>query len=260
MTRRRRASRVLAPGVAVSRAALIQDLEVHHIAPGFPRLQLSLLLAIAGLAGFLTAVSLLRAGVEAMWVRYPLAVLGAYVGLLALLRLWIAWHRGWTPDADLPSGGHDHSAEVGREAAFGGGRSGGGGGGATWGEGGPTQAVAAAPRRSGGTIGDLSLDADDGWWLIVAGVLVLGGALAVLYVVYIAPILLAEVALDAALVTAVYRRLRPHDAQHWAVGVVRQTWIPATVLALCLSGAGFALQQVAPGARSIGGVVAHLRR
>lgn len=260
MTLRRRVARVHDSEVPVSRAALIQDLEVHHIAPGFPRLQLSLMIAIAGLAGFLTAVSLLRAGVEAMWVRYPLAVLAAYVGLLALLRLWIAWHRGWTPDAELPSGGPDHSAEVGREAAFGGGRSGGAGGGATWGEGGGPRTAAVAPRRSGSALGDLSLDADDGWWLILAGVLVLGGAVAVLYVVYIAPILLAEVALDAALVTAVYRRLRPHDAQHWAVGVARQTWIPATVLALCLSGAGFALQQVAPEARSIGGVVAHLRR
>ena len=109
-------------------------------------------------------------------------------------------------------------------------------------------------------MGDVSIDLDDAWWLVVAGLLALGGALAIGYVVYIAPVLLAEVALDAALVTAVYRRLRPHDAQHWAIGVLRQTWVPAVLLVLFLAGMGAALQQVAPEARSIGGVVAHLRR
>ena len=107
--------------------------------------------------------------------------------------------------------------------------------------------------------GGVDLDLDDAWWLLVALVLVLAGAVAVVYVIYIAPVLLAEVALDAALVTTVYRRLRPHDVQHWSVGVIRRTWLPALVIALCLAGAGAALQQVAPEARSIGGVLRHIR-
>jgi hypothetical protein len=248
---------------ATDRERLIADLEARHIAPAFPRGQLTAMLAAAGLAGFLTSVGLLAAGVDQMWVRYPTAVAGAYAAFLGLLRLWIAWHRGeLTPDVDWP---WDSTTSAGQDrivtTVAGGGRSGGAGGGANW-EHAPAlvRTRGAAPRpTSGGNWGfDVDLDLDDAWWLLVAGVLVLGGALAIVYVIYIAPVLLAEVALDAALVTTVYRRLRPHDVQHWSLGVVRRTWLPALVLALCLAGAGAALQQVAPGARSIGGVVAHL--
>lgn len=250
------------------RERLIADLERRHISPAFPRGQLTLLVTGAGLAGFLTSVTLLHAGVDLMVVRYPLAVVGAYLAFLGLLRLWIAWQRGeWAPDLDVLTndpGGPGSSNEVARELAFGG-RSGGAGGGGRWA--GEARAIvgrpSAAPRSSGassgGWSGGVDLDLDEAWWLVVAGVLVLGGVLAVAYVIYIAPVLLAEVALDAAVVTTVYRRLKPHDVQHWSVGVLRQTWRPVLILVLCLAGAGFALQQVAPEARSIGGVLAHLR-
>ena len=122
----------------------------------------------------------------------------------------------------------------------------------------PWSGQSSSPPRAAGGGWSFDLDLDDGWWLLLAAVLLCGGALAVVYVIYIAPVLLAEVALDAALVTTVYRRVRPHDIQHWSLGVVRRTWVAALVLALCLGGAGAALQQVAPEARSIGGVLAHL--
>jgi hypothetical protein len=249
---------------AADRERLIADLETRHIAPAFPRGQLTAMLAAAGLAGFLTSAALLSAGLDQMWLRYPAAVAGAYVAFLGLLRLWIAWHRGeLTPDIDIWPWDSTTTAAMSDPmltSLTGGGRSGGAGGGAHW-EDAPSLVRGAASRpSSGGSWGvDLDLDLDDAWWLIVAGVLVLGGAIAIVYVIYIAPVLLAEVALDAALVTTVYRRLRPHDVQHWSLGVVRRTWVPALVLALCLAGAGAALQQVAPEARSIGGVIAHLR-
>jgi len=245
------------------RARLIADVERQHIAPAFPRGQLTLLMAGAGSAGFLSSVALLRAGVDHMALRYPAAVLAAYLAFLGLLRLWIAWQRGrWWRDIDLladPPGSSASRSETARDLAFGG-RSGGAGGGTRWES--QSHGLVARPvsrSSSGGSTGGFNLDLDEGWWLLLAGVLVLGGALAVAYVIYIAPVLLAEVALDAAVVARVYRRLKPHDLQHWSVGVLRQTWVPALILMLCLAGAGFALQQVAPEARSIGGVIAHLR-
>ena len=248
---------------ASTRTALIEHLRVRHIAHAFPRAVLTLIIAGAGIAGFLTSVALLAAGLHQMWCRYGLAVLGGYVGFLILLRLWIAMHRGWSPDLDLPS--HRAAAENGGRGLVdlaAGGRSGGAGGGGRW-DTQPRAFVGSSPSSSGsgaGTaFGSFDLDLDDAWWLAVAAVLVLGGAIAVVYVIHIAPVLLAEVALDAALVTTVYRRLRPHDMQHWSVGVIRRTWVPALVIALCLAGAGAALQQVAPEARSIGGVLRHIR-
>lgn len=247
------------------RDRLIAELERRHIAPAFPRGQLTLLVSVAGLAGFLVSVTLLHAGVVQMAVRYPAAVLGAYLAFLGLLRLWIAWQRGeWVPDLDALTsepGGPTGSNDVARQIATGG-RSGGAGGGGRWT--GEARGIVSRPSSSSsssssGWSGGVDIDLDEGWWLVVAGVLVLGGALAVVYVIYIAPVLLAEVALDAAVVTTVYKRLKPHDVQHWSVGVLRQTWLPVLILVLCLAGAGFALQRVAPEARSIGGVIAHLR-
>jgi hypothetical protein len=75
------------------------------------------------------------------------------------------------------------------------------------------------------------------------------------YVIYIAPLLLAEVALDAALVSAAYRRLRKEDVGHWTGAVFRRTWVPAVILVTFMFVAGYAAQRIAPEARSIGGVI-----
>ena len=80
-----------------------------------------------------------------------------------------------------------------------------------------------------------------------------------LYVVYAAPALLAEVALDAALVAGINRRLRKEDARHWLDSAFRHTWLPALIVASCLYAAGMAFQWAAPDARSIGDVVRALR-
>jgi hypothetical protein len=68
-------------------------------------------------------------------------------------------------------------------------------------------------------------------------------------------VLLAEVALDAALVTTAYRRLRRTDARNWIGSVLRRTWAPALVLIVMLAIVGSLLHRVVPEARSIGGVV-----
>ena len=83
----------------------------------------------------------------------------------------------------------------------------------------------------------------------------LGGVLCVGYVIYIAPMLLAEVALDAALVSAAYRRLRREDVCHWTDTVLRRTLVPATILVIFMFVTGFAAQRFAPEAHSIGGVI-----
>jgi hypothetical protein len=70
-----------------------------------------------------------------------------------------------------------------------------------------------------------------------------------------APVLLAEVALDAAIISVLYRRLRRDEQGYWLTTVLRRTWVPAAVLVVFAFLTGFALQQAAPQARSIGGVI-----
>ena len=170
----------------------------------------------------------LSLGLDEMGLRYLVATLVGYVTFLMLIRAWIALHRVTDPggldglnlpDGTSPSGSGD--------AGFSGGHSGGGGAGSSWES--PSDALPSV---------DLDVDAPEEALLvipvIIAAACLLGSVIAMFYVVYAAPVLLAEVALDAALVTGIYRRLRKEDARYWLGSALRHTWKPAAVAALCL--------------------------
>ena len=208
------------------------------IATGFPRFVILLILVVAGLTAFGFSALALNAGVDDMAVRYFVATMVGYAVFLLLIRVWIALRRSKADIADVPDISHLPSdGEV-----FGGGRSGGAGATESWGQAAESVTGIDAP------------DADEAWPLVLAAVVLLGGVLAMLYVVYLAPVLLAEVALDAALVTGIYRKLRKKDAGHWLGSAVRHTWLPATIAGVCIAFAGLVLQWAQPTARSIGDV------
>ena len=223
---------------------------------GYPRVLILAILMLSGGAAFLFSAAALAAGIERMALRYPLAALVGYSVFLLLIRVWIAWKRGELPDdvpgdllLDLPlPSAPDADANPGN-VLFAGGRSGGGGGGAAWDSSG--RPAARSPELSDA----FDVDAGELWPAIAVAVGVLAGALALAYTVYIAPVLLAEVLLDAAVVTALYRHLRTGDKAHWARSLIRRTWIPAAMLAAFLMLAGLGLQRLAPSAHSIGGVL-----
>jgi hypothetical protein len=248
------------------RHELVTQMRHRLLRAGAPRLQLGAIVALCGCCAFVVSVVGLRLGVASMAVRYPLAVVGGYLAFLLLIRSWIAWQRR----AADPAGGDfvaDLAAQfvdvtdlsVARPASarsgpslFTAGRSGGAGGGGQW-------SHVVSPASQGGSASSgkgfmPDLDLDDLWFVVLAAVCALGGFVAIAYVVYAAPLMLAEVALDAAVVSAVYRRMRRQDASHWAVTVLKHTWIPALILVICAALGGYALQRIAPDARSIGGV------
>src|SRR5688500_16626368 len=111
---------------------------------GRPRVEMSLILAATGAAGFLASFSMLHLGLSLMWLRYGLSVLFAYAVFLALLRIWIFLHSreplGDAPDYLLDLVPTDFSSASGATEAtadtFGGaGDFGGAGPGGTWSEG-----------------------------------------------------------------------------------------------------------------------------
>lgn len=209
------------------------------IATGFPRFVILLILVVAGLTAFGFSALALNAGLDDMAVRYFAATMVGYAVFLLLIRVWIALRRREAELTDLP----DISTLPSDAASFGGGRSGGAGATESWGQ------------AADSVIGVDVPDADEAWPVVLAAVVLLGGVLAMLYVVYLAPVLLAEVALDAALVTGIYRKLRKKDAGHWLGSAVRHTWLPATIAAVCIAFAGLVLQWAMPTARSIGDLV-----
>ncbi len=58
-----------------------------------PRAVLSAILILTALVGFGVSVAMLKAGLNTMWLRYPLAVLGAWGVFLLLVRSWAERER-----------------------------------------------------------------------------------------------------------------------------------------------------------------------
>jgi hypothetical protein len=233
-----------------SRVAVLAQMRKHPIARSYPRLVVLLIVGLSGASAFLFSAVTLQLGFTGMGLRYFGATLVGYLTFLFLLRAWIAYERGgWHIDGDL----HDipSRGESAKDPLFGGGRSGGGGSAGSWHD--------SSQRFDTGIDLDLDLDIGELWLLVLAGFCALGGLIAILYVVYAAPVLLAEVALDAALVAGLYRKLRQEEARHWLTSAIRHTWAPALVAGLFLIVAGVAIQWALPDAHSIGDVWRQIR-
>jgi hypothetical protein len=255
-----------------SRKRAIERVRRQLVRGGRPRLLVSFLLALTGAAGFLVSSALLHLGITSMAVRYPLAVLVAYSVFLLLLRLWLALKRrnggplDWLSDTGdgIPSNLFDTSARSANDAAtFGGGADfGGGGAGGVW-----------TGGASGGDVGggssimdsvpdvpdlglDLDLDLDLGegcFWIVIPILAIVGVIVAMFYVVYVAPIFLAEILVDALLLAGLYKRLKGIEPRHWLRSVVRRTLLPVLIATALFIAAGYLMQRIAPEAHSIGG-------
>lgn len=257
-----------------------KQVEERLLATSFPRLQMLLILSLAAVGTFLCSALLVRCGLKSMGLRYALAVLGGYLSFLSFVRVWIAYQtRNWafgrakqsSRDAletrdmrdevvdgldalskvDLP----DLSALGDLGSSAGGALSGGGGG---FGGGGASSSFD-VDLGSGGSDASDALDAvsgsDDALPIIIAVIALLGGVVALGFVVYSSPVLFAEVLLDVAVLGAVYRKNQRHQRGHWAAGVIGRTYKPMLVLAVFAGICGFAMQSTAPHATTLGAVL-----
>ena len=202
------------------------------------RFHMSLILAAVMAAAVLSSKLLLLAGLRSLPVRYPLAALSAYLVFLGLVRIWVAYvtRRGIRFSqnrssiqlgTDMDMGflsGRSASAPIPEIAHFGGGSSGGAG---------ATRSFDVAASESGGSESgwmpsvDVDFDLDDGGWILI----VLGILLAVLfgaggYLIYIAPELLPEVAMQVVLASALKRASTKLAEGEWALSVVKGTLVP----------------------------------
>lgn len=256
----------------IARANLVERLELRLRAESFPRLIMTAMVSIAGGIAFLCSAVTLWAGVDSMAVRYGLAAVAGYLAFGGVLRVWIGWRRGWLDSvADLPTPDLDFTGSHGADSGsslFSGGRSGGAGASASFSpepyappvddsDAGPVLPVLGSSERKGDGVLSNVVDVDDQriWLVVLALILAFGALVAVAFVVYSAPVLLTEVAIDAGVMSGVYRSVRRHDDGNWVGAVWRRTWVPALVVIVCVSVAGYLLQLAVPDARSIGGVI-----
>ncbi len=248
------------------RARLVSRLRAQLERHGYPRLQMMLLVALTGGVGFLSSFLMLSYGMYAMPLRYMLSVAVAYVAFLILLWLWLRTKAEDYDGADelidlLPEGGSSRSAAAWE------------GGGGRFGGAGATGRYDTAPAHHSSEEIDIDageplsgpLDqiagAADGAdeFAIPVFLLVLVGAIlfASFSVVYSAPILFAELLLDGVLATTLYRRLKKLETTHWLQTALRRTLGPFTLVAIILGLAGVGMAVYAPGARSLGEVIAY---
>ncbi|MEI6177287.1 MAG: hypothetical protein WCS43_10370 [Verrucomicrobiota bacterium] len=242
----RRATAAASIGLRSWRNATRVELENYFRNRRSPRMLFSSILMLTGVAGFVLCQIMLKLGLVLMWIRYPLAVLGAYGLFLLLMRAWVAWehfrfdHR-LVSLPEPPPGAVDNRFPENE-----------------------TQ------RRSHADSGDHA-----GWldWLdfgfadlfeaegcllvllfglLIAAIGFLGGAIAD------APILIADVFLDSVLVSVLYRSLRRSDSSRWLGTAVRKTYGRALWLAVLLGVFGAVLQMLAPNCHSIGPAVREL--
>ena len=235
-----------------------------------PRVTMLLMLTLAGALAFLTSRLWLDAGLESMALRYPIAAFTGYLGFIVLVRIWISvWRRTDPVDAldalDLADLGSradvDTVVDTHIAEAFGGGQSGGAGASASWAgasHGSAHSPIAEASRASAGEAVGGALDVDEIWYLVVLAGVGFVAFIAIGFVVYSAPLLLAEIAVDAALVGGAYSRIRQRDVRHWGGTLLRRTWLPAAAVIATMAVAGYVMQRLAPDATSIGGVMRHL--
>jgi hypothetical protein len=247
-----------------------------------PRVEMSLILGATGAAGFLASYAMLRLGLSPMWLRYALAVLFAYAVFLLLLRLWLFLHsRAPLPDLpdlgiDLTPPDFDDTSPGSASASFGGGGDfGGGGAGGSWG-GGVSEGLSeglsqvSTPSVTGGMTGggggsgaggglldslDFDVDGEGCVFFLLALALIVAGTLAALYVVYAAPLLLAEILVEGVLLSGLHRgmkKARRDGGGYWLGAAVRRTWLPVLLTLVTFSAAGYLLHRAAPRARSIG--------
>ena len=139
-------------------------------------MQMFLMVTITVLAGFLFSFGMLHWGLETMWLRYPLAVMLAYLIFLLQIHVWVEYQRRFVRiDEDVVKPSIDDAAVDYRE------------------------------KKERDSFNPLDLIdvpvVDEGLGVVVlllimlvVGVIAMG---AVLYLIYLAPLMLTEVLVDA---------------------------------------------------------------
>lgn len=225
-----------------------------------PRLALGLIAVLTGVSALATSVLMLHAGVEVMWVRYPVAVGVAWLVCVGLL--W-AWLRREHRDGDVPDvsgSGPSPDGELPGGYSGGGGRFGGGGASSDYAPAAAESDAGAASEIAGGAVELVGGAVGEGCGVVVVFGLVLA-AVAVVgwWLLSFAPVLATELVIDTFLAAVLYRRLRRDDGPYLLHAIVRRTARPFAWVAFFGVAVGLWAAIQVPGARTLGEVWSHFQ-
>lgn len=229
--------------IARTRQDLIQQ--------SYPRLQMLLIVTLTGGVGFLSSFVLLHAGFETLWQRYFFAFVAAYLAFLLFMWLWLNTNARNVDFSSVDSSTAQSSIEI----------SGGGGGDAAGGGAGDSFVVLSDSEVSMSSVinetpisgaFESAAEAEEfaiPLMLILCVVLLLCSSL---FVVYSAPILFAELIVDALLAAKLYRGLKVVPAHHWLSTSIKRTLLPFLLTGMCIVLAGWLMGIYRPEAHSLG--------
>jgi hypothetical protein len=225
----------------------------------FVRWHMSAILAATVASGLLVDKAFLHLGLSSMGWRYTLSVLAAYGFFFLTVRMWVWYAAGVAVTISVPDfTGNGRSMDIGFPN-FGGGAEGEPGftgfSGGDSGGGGASDLFDAPTISTGGGGGgggfDLDLDLDEGFWiLLVLAVVVIVVACAGGYLIWAAPQILPDVALECAAGAGLVKQLKDQDAG-WAGRLLWKTWIPLLLVMAIAFIAGAFIQSTCPGATSV---------
>jgi hypothetical protein len=186
----------------------------------FVRFHMLLILTGTGLSGVSISKLLLVFGVESMAIRYPIAVICSYFVFFCLIRLWL-WYIAMTPArhsrVEIVEGTGESWIEAAIDQSIYPG---------VLRPSSPTEESSFPSREVDESLFGLELDDEGIYVLIIIALLLLtifGGAV---YLIYQAPVILAEAAFQAALASALTRASMRIDRGDWMGSVIGATWVP----------------------------------
>lgn len=191
------------------------------------RFHMFLITAAMLMSGVVLSKVMWLLGVRSLVVRYPIAALFAYLVFFILIRVWLYYVSASDGDADTSlSGAADDafdSEEVGDAV----------GAGIEMVGSGVRHTSQAVGKASKFEVGDLADGDGEGLVLILLLAVLVAIFGSSLYLIWEAPTLLTEVAVQMVLATSLRRATRQMSAPDWAGSVLGKTWIPfAIVMAL----------------------------
>lgn len=203
------------------------------------RFHMALILTAVALAGAVANKLMLRAGLESMAARYPLAILASYAVFFVMVRVWIAYVRAADPRLGGPMAIAAAAAMVAPPGQPGRKRSHL-----------PPNASDAADLALDGPdiVGDVAsgMGIDDGVILLVFVLLLVAIFGAGAYVIWEAPVILTEAAFSAVLAAALRRASIEDLGLRWAGVVLRKTVVPFLIVAAMGATAGFVARHRCP--------------
>lgn len=248
-----------------SREKFVQRIRAQLEHDGFPRLEMTLIVAFTGLSGFLTSVLLLHCGFSTMWLRYVCAFGVAYAVFFVFLWWWLHHRSSDLIDAvDLlnvipsPSGTSSSSLNL-LET-----------GGSDFAGAGASDSFASLTTEGSSSslsgVGDAfeAVGEADDFAIPLVIIVAIGAALLALLassavVIASAPVLFAELMVDAFLSASLYHRLKGLHTRHWLHTALRKTIVPFLISAIFFASLGWFMQHMVPQAHSLGEVIHHYR-